>query len=266
MINHHIPSSQRATILSVDSLFSELGSGVGQSGWGYLARRQGIGHAWVAAGAFLRARHPAARARAPRGSRERSLRRAGAGAGGGGLVSPERPPLPAGTLTFLFTDIEGSTRLVQALGEARFNAVLEDHGRLVAGAFDAEGGHRVRMEGDSFFVVFAARRPRPSRRPRRRSARCAGARVRRRRRHPRADGAAHRRGRLGSAATGADYVGYDVHRAARIASAGHGGQVLLSRAGAASWCATRCRPASALRDLGEHRLKDLAAPSGSSSS
>jgi MFS family permease len=53
MINFHIPSSQRATILSVDSLFSELGSGVGQSGWGYLARRQGIGQAWVAAGAFL---------------------------------------------------------------------------------------------------------------------------------------------------------------------------------------------------------------------
>ena len=53
MINHHIPSSQRATILSVDSLFSELGSGVGQSGWGYLARRQGIGSSWVAAGAFL---------------------------------------------------------------------------------------------------------------------------------------------------------------------------------------------------------------------
>jgi MFS family permease len=53
LINHHIPSAQRATILSVDSLFSELGSGIGQSGWGYLARRQGIGHAWVAAGAFL---------------------------------------------------------------------------------------------------------------------------------------------------------------------------------------------------------------------
>ena len=45
--------TQRATILSVDSLFSELGSGVGQSGWGYLARRQGIGRSWVAAGAFL---------------------------------------------------------------------------------------------------------------------------------------------------------------------------------------------------------------------
>jgi MFS family permease len=53
LINHHIPSSQRATILSVDSLFSELGSGIGQSGWGYLARRRGIGYSWVAAGAFL---------------------------------------------------------------------------------------------------------------------------------------------------------------------------------------------------------------------
>ena len=62
--------------------------------------------------------------------------------------------LPAGTLTFVFTDIEGSTRLVQELGETRFNAVLEEHGRLVGGAFDAAGGHRVRMEGDSFFYVF----------------------------------------------------------------------------------------------------------------
>jgi len=53
LINHHIPSDQRATILSVDSLFSELGSGIGQTGWGYLARRSGIGHSWVAAGAFL---------------------------------------------------------------------------------------------------------------------------------------------------------------------------------------------------------------------
>ena len=53
LINQHIPSGQRATILSVDSLFSELGSGIGQSGWGYVARQRGIGHAWVAAGAFL---------------------------------------------------------------------------------------------------------------------------------------------------------------------------------------------------------------------
>ena len=53
LINHHIPSEQRATILSVDSLFSELGSGIGQSGWGYLARRRSIGESWVAAGAFL---------------------------------------------------------------------------------------------------------------------------------------------------------------------------------------------------------------------
>jgi len=65
-----------------------------------------------------------------------------------------KPVLPAGTLTFVFTDIEGSTRLVKEIGEAGFNNVLEDHARLVAGAFDADGGHRVRMEGDSFFYVF----------------------------------------------------------------------------------------------------------------
>jgi len=53
MINAHIPSGERATILSIDSLFSELGSGIGQSGWGYLARQRGIGSAWAAAGAFL---------------------------------------------------------------------------------------------------------------------------------------------------------------------------------------------------------------------
>jgi MFS family permease len=53
MINAHIPSGERATILSIDSLFAELGSGIGQSGWGYLARQRGIGSAWAAAGAFL---------------------------------------------------------------------------------------------------------------------------------------------------------------------------------------------------------------------
>ena len=65
---------------------------------------------------------------------------------------------------------------------------------------------------------------------------------------------------LGSAATGADYVGYDVHRAARIANAGHGGQVLLSEATWPAGARRARRPASTLRDLGEHRLKDLGRP------
>ena len=168
------------------------------------------------------------------------------------------PPLPAGTLTFVFTDIEGSTRLVQALGEARFNAVLEDHGRLVAGAFDAEGGHRVRMEGDSFFYVFERATA---------AVAAVAAAQRALAAHVFPDNAVIRvrmglhtgEASLGSAATGADYVGYDVHRAARIASAGHGGQVLLSEP--VSLLVRDALPAGVtLRDLGEHRFKDLGRP------
>ena len=168
------------------------------------------------------------------------------------------PPLPAGTLTFVFTDIEGSTRLIQELGETRFNAVLEDHGRIVAGAFDAEGGNRVRMEGDSFFYVF----------PRATAAIAAVAAAQRAlAAHVFPDNAVIRvrmglhtgEASLASAATGADYVGYDVHRAARIASAGHGGQVLLSEP--TSVLVRDALPAGVtLRELGEHRFKDLGRP------
>ena len=168
------------------------------------------------------------------------------------------PPLPAGTLTFVFTDIEGSTKLIQALGEARFNAVLEDHGRLVAGAFDAEGGHRVRMEGDSFFYVF----DRPTAAV---AAVTAAQRALAAHAFPENVSIRVRMGlhtgeaSLGSAATGADYVGYDVHRAARIAGSGHGGQVLLSETVNAHVRNT-LPPGITLRDLGEHRFKDLGRP------
>src|SRR5262249_12774341 len=153
------------------------------------------------------------------------LRGAGDGGGRCGPMSGASAlPLPAGTLTFVFTDIEGSTRLVQAIGEKAFNAVLEDHGRLVAGAFEAQGGRRVRMEGDSFFYVFQ------------RATSAVAAVVAAQRAlaghvFPEKVAVRVRMGlhtgeaSLGSAATGADYVGYDVHRAARIASSGHGGQV-----------------------------------------
>src|SRR5262249_30486153 len=160
---------------------------------------------------------------------ERSVRRAGGGDARGGRMSADgaRPPLPAGTLTFVFTDIEGSTRLVQEIGEAKFNAVLEDHGRLVAGACGAQGGRRARMAGGSLFYVFdrgtsavaavvAAQRALAG------HVFLAAAPIRVRM------GLHTGEARLGSTATGADYVGYDVHRAARISSAGHGGQVLLS--------------------------------------
>jgi len=137
------------------------------------------------------------------------------------------PPRTLASLAHALTVSASPDAALQALGEARFNAVLEDHARLVAGAFDAEGGHRVRMEGDSFFYVF----DRPTAAV---AAVTAAQRALAAHAFPENVSIRVRMGlhtgeaSLGSAATGADYVGYDVHRAARIAGAGHGGQVLLS--------------------------------------
>ncbi|MEP7356146.1 MAG: adenylate/guanylate cyclase domain-containing protein, partial [Anaerolineales bacterium] len=158
--------------------------------------------------------------------------------------------LPSGTVTFLFTDIEGSTRLLQQLG-ARYDALLSRHAQILREACQAHGGSVVDAPGDSFFVAFPgagqaiqavvgvqralAAEPWP-----------AGARV---------------RVRMGlhtgeAQVSAANYVGLDVHRAARIAAVAYGGQVLLSQ--------TTCNlvegelPAGvSLRDLGEHQLKDL---------
>ncbi len=150
--------------------------------------------------------------------------------------------LPRGTVTFLFTDIEGSTRLLQEHAE-RYAELLTEHRRVLREAFARHGGVEVDTQGDAFFVAFA-----------RASDAIAAA----------FDGqAALRDGpisvRMGlhtgePVVSDEGYVGIDVHRAARIAAAGHGGQVLLSQA-------TRDLVArEAVRDLGEHRLKDLSAP------
>jgi class 3 adenylate cyclase len=161
--------------------------------------------------------------------------------------------LPTGTLTFMFTDIEGSTRLLQRLGAA-YPDVLEDHNQRVRGAFAAHGGVEVGTEGDSFFVVFRAA-----------SAAVAGA----------ADGqrALGRNGwasgvpvkvRMGlhtgdAALVSGGYVGLEVHRAARIGAAAHGGQVLLSRTTAQ--LAEGSMPSGVtIRDLGDHRLRDISRP------
>jgi predicted ATPase/class 3 adenylate cyclase len=164
---------------------------------------------------------------------------------------PERS-LPVGTVTFLFTDIEGSTRLLSALGD-RYPALLATHNGLLRDSIARHGGIELSTEGDAFFAVFgsaldavtaAAEAQRglaaiPGSEP-------AMVRVRM--------GLHTGEGRLG----GDDYVGLDVHRAARIAAAGHGGQVLLSDATGA--LVARDLPEGvALRDLGEHRLKDLPA-------
>ncbi len=163
------------------------------------------------------------------------------------------PALPTGIVTFLFTDIEGSTELVRALGD-RYPAVLARHGELLRGAIVGQGGTEFGTEGDALFAVFVSpaaavraaadaqrallAEPWPDDRP---------VRVR--------IGIHTGEGHLG----GSDYVGIDVHRAARVASAGHGGQILVSDA-------TRALVEQALpdgvrlHDLGAYRLKGLASP------
>ncbi|MGH2401834.1 MAG: adenylate/guanylate cyclase domain-containing protein [Candidatus Limnocylindria bacterium] len=159
--------------------------------------------------------------------------------------------LPQGTVTLLFTDIEGSTRLVQALG-SRYREVLETHQLLLRQAF--RSGVEVATQGDSFFVVFESALD---------AVAAAVAAQRAFAGHPWPPDAAVRVRiglHTGQATLGGDsYVGFDVHRAARIAGSGHGGQVLLSESTHA--LVNRALPDGVtVRDLGEHRLKDLAVP------
>ncbi|HET7686647.1 MAG TPA: adenylate/guanylate cyclase domain-containing protein [Candidatus Limnocylindria bacterium] len=159
--------------------------------------------------------------------------------------------LPTGTVTFLFTDIEGSTRLLQATGE-RWPALLARHAEIMRAAIAAGGGTEIGTEGDSFFAVF------PSSTGALEAAigaqRALGAEP-----WP-ADGVVAVRMGLhaGTAQLGTDtYVGLDVHRAARIAAAAHGGQVLVSDT-VRSLVEHDLPEGVSLQDLGEHRLKDLA--------
>jgi len=164
------------------------------------------------------------------------------------------PELPAGTLTLLFTDMEGSTRLLQQVGE-HYAALLQESRRLLRTAFGQWHGQEVDTQGDAFFVVFA----------RASDAVCATVDIQRAL-------AAHswpqdavvqvriglHTGEPRRSAEG--YVGLDVHHAARIMGAGHGGQILLSQA--TSVLVEQSLPEGVqLQDLGEHRLKDLRRPS-----
>jgi predicted ATPase/class 3 adenylate cyclase len=148
--------------------------------------------------------------------------------------------LPAGTVTFLFTDIEGSTRLLHELGPEDYSEALDLHRRVVRAACKRHDGVEVDTQGDAFFVAF----------PTAPGALAAASE---------AQGTLEIPVRMGlhtgtPLLTSEGYVGHDVHKAARIASAGHGRQVLVSAASAA------LVEADGLRDLGEHRLKDLSAP------
>jgi class 3 adenylate cyclase len=155
--------------------------------------------------------------------------------------------LPSGTVTFLFTDIEGSTRLIQELGDA-YAEVLEDHRRALRAAFAENGGVEVDTQGDAFFVAFE----------RAKDALAAAAEGQR------ALAPGPVRVRMGvftgePIRTEDGYAGMDVHRAARMAAAGHGGQVLVSES-SRRLVADDLPNDYALLDLGEHRLKDLSAP------
>jgi predicted ATPase/class 3 adenylate cyclase len=151
--------------------------------------------------------------------------------------------LPSGTVTFLFTDIEGSTRLLQELGAEPYAAALAEHRRLLRESFARNRGIEVDTEGDAFFVAFERASDALAAAEQGQQALAPGPiRVRM---------GVH----SGEPLLREDkYVGIDVHRAARIAAAGHGGQVLVSATTAA------LTGSEGLRDLGEHRFKDLSAP------
>ncbi len=160
------------------------------------------------------------------------------------MMTPVRGDLPSGTVTFLFTDIEGSTRLLHALGPEPYATALAEHRHMLRDAFAVRGGVEVDTQGDAFFVAF-----------------------------PTAEGAAAAaiagndalasgpiRVRMGlhtgtPTVTDEGYVGVDVHRGARIAALAHGGQVLISETTHAL-----LPSGSAVLDLGVHRLKDFDGP------
>jgi YVTN family beta-propeller protein len=163
------------------------------------------------------------------------------------------PELPSGTVTFLFTDIEGSTALLNRLGR-EYGVVLEEHQRILREAVAAHGGHEVDTQGDSFFIAFR----------RAKDAVAAAVDVQRDlAAHPWPDGVQLlvRMGlHTGEPQVGEKrYVGIGVHRAARIGAAGHGGQVLLSRT-TRELVEDDLPPGVTVRDLGERRLKDLDRP------
>ena len=151
------------------------------------------------------------------------------------------PELPSGTVTFLFTDIEGSTRLVEALGSA-YVELLAEHRRLIRVAVARQGGVEFGTQGDAIFFAFSD----PE------DALVAAEHAQQ------ALASSRTRVRMGihtgtPLLTDEGYAGIDVHRVARICSVGHGGQVLVSEA-------TRKVVSRDLRPLGAHRLKDLGRP------
>jgi hypothetical protein len=149
--------------------------------------------------------------------------------------------LPSGTVTFLFTDIEGSTRLLHELGDS-YAGALAEHRRVLRDAFCAHGGVEVDTQGDAFFVAFSSAQEAVEAAAQGQQAVASGP----------------IRVRMGlhtgvPQLTDEGYVGLEVHKGARIGASSHGGQIVLSRA-------TRDAVSVEVLDLGEHRLKDFEEP------
>jgi len=162
--------------------------------------------------------------------------------------------MPVETFTFLFTDIEGSTALLRRLGEGLYGQVLADHHALIRSGLAAHDGTEVDTQGDAFFAVFSSPRA------------CVAAvlEMQQALQEHAWPGREQVRVRMGihtgeASTTAAGLVGLDVHRAARAAAVGYGGQVLLSEA-AAVLVRDVLPPGASLQDLGVHRLKDLGHP------
>jgi class 3 adenylate cyclase/catechol 2,3-dioxygenase-like lactoylglutathione lyase family enzyme len=162
-------------------------------------------------------------------------------------------PLPSGTVTFFFSDLEGSTQLARKLGD-RYAEVLGEHLRVLRVAVDDEGGHEIDTQGDSLFAAF----------PRAKNAVVAAAAAQRALAEHDWPDHAEPRVRIGihtgeAAVTDDRYLGVAVHHAARVCSAGHGGQVLLSQSTAA---VLEDDPVDGMqvRELGHHQLKDFTEP------
>lgn len=162
--------------------------------------------------------------------------------------------LPTGTVTFMFTDIEGSTRLLADAGDTAYSALLEAHNELMRDSIASGGGIEVATEGDAFFAVFVD----PL------AAVATASQIQRRFADAVWDGSDPLRVRIGvhtgvGLLGGDNYVGVDVHRAHRISDAGHGGQVLVSEV-TTSLLAGRLPQDLTVQPLGRYQLAGFAEP------
>jgi YVTN family beta-propeller protein len=172
----------------------------------------------------------------------------------GGTLSAAMTDLPSGAVTFVFTDIEGSTQLVRRLRD-RYSDVLSEHQRLLREAFSAHGGHEIDTQGDAFFYAFASAHE---------AVLAAVAGQRALSGYPWPD-ETEVKVRIGvhtgqAAPVNGRYTGLAVHRAARICAAGHGGQILVSQATQSLLEDEEEDLAVRMSDLGDQRLKDIERP------